>query len=471
MLIRPSSPASRAARLLVLLLVGVGAGACIEDLFFPEDESDQPAAEAAGDRAGARSEPAPDAGAKAAAEPEAGAAKLAFAGHTPEAVAPPAAGEAFVEPPLERRPRRLHLVVAGAAARPEALQSAADALAGLEPVPIGYPAVDQAPGGAAGFVLLAGKFARRDWADALVAALKRAGWEELRVVARRYRFDRRKPALNGDDGPRAGRVFAGMAGVAVPLLAKAGEGAAGTGVELADGALLRVLGEQRVGKVLWYRVARDEQAGFLPAGRVLVEANVFPAPGGRRAVLGVDLGCHESHCRWDYWLVGRGLQPRRLLKAAGERMPHDFSPDGRWLAYTTFDPSILVIETEGERRLELGPGISPSFSPDGRRLYLRGPGVRGARDDVRISPVAGWTADGDGQDEAPVEQLYDLRGTPFYPRRIATVPPPVDFVDNGLFTLFYRLGEKSGRKQIQRWGVLFTPAGKVLNKAGVAISD
>ncbi len=462
MLSRPTPLASRMAWLLALLLGGLGASACIEDLFFSEDETE---------RTGARPDSTPDGGGAAAAEPEAGPAELAFAGHTPKAVAPPAAGGAFVEPPLERRPRQLHLVVAGAAARPEALQAAADELAGLEPVPIGYPAVDQAPGKAAGFVLLAGKFARRDWADALVAALDRAGWEELRVVTRRYRFDRRKPALNGDDGPRAGRVFAGMAGVAVPLLAAAGQGAAGTGAELADGTLLRVLGEQRAGKVLWYRVARDQQVGFLPAGRVLVEANVFPAASGRRAVLGVDLGCHESHCRWDYWLVGRGLRPRRLLKAGGERMPHDFSPDGRWLAYTTFDPSILVIETEGERRLELGPGISPSFSPDGRRLYLRGPGVRGARDDVRISPVAAWTADGGGPDEAPVEQLYDLRGRPFYPRKIATVPPPVDFVDNGLFTLFYRMGEKNGRKQIQRWGVLFTPAGKVLNKAGVAISD
>ncbi len=471
MLIHRPPPGARMAWLLALLLAGVGASACIEDLLFPEDESEQPAAEAAGERAGAASDSAPDAGGSAAAEPKTDAAGLAFAGHSPKAVAPPAAGEAFVEPPLERRPRQLHLVVAGAAARPEALQTAAAELAGLEPVPIGYPAVDQAPGTAAGFVLLAGKFARRDWADGLVAVLKRAGWEELRVVTRRYRFDRRKPALNGDDGPRAGRVFAGVAGVAVPLLAAAGEGAAGTGSELADGTLLRVLGEHWVGKALWYRVARDEQVGFLPAGRVLVEANVFPAPGGRRAVLGVDLGCHESHCRWDYWLVGRGLQPRRLLKAAGERMPHDFSPDGRWLAYTTFDPSILVIETEGERRLELGPGISPSFSPDGRRLYLRGPGVRGARDDVRISPVAAWVADGDGPDEVPVEPLYDLRGTPFYPRKIATVPPPVDFVDNGLFTLFYRLSEKDGRKRIQRWGVLFTPAGKVLNKAGVAISD
>ncbi len=397
---------------------------------------------------------------------------LAFAGREPDRVPPPGPGGPFVEPPLHKRPSHLYLVVAGRSAMLSALAGPMRRLAAVPAVPIGYPAVDRSAG-QGGYILVAGKFARQEWARTLVEALARAGWDTAEVVTRRYRFDRHKPALNEGPYPRAGRVFAGVPGVEVPLLTLPRPDAAGAGRALADGSLVAVTGEERAAGRLWYRVEQGEFLGFLPAGRVLLDANLFAASTGRRAVLGVGLGCHQGRCRWDYWLVGPGYGFRRLLKSAGERMPHAFSPDGRWLAYTTFDPSILVVDSEGSEgqgAFALGPGTSPSFSPDGRLLYFRGPGVRGRRDEVLVSEVASWAV---SDNEPKIKKILDFKGDPYYPRAISAVPSQVDFSpgDQELFTLFYRLAQKKDRKKIHRWGVRFTPDGRILEKAGVVISE
>ncbi len=394
----------------------------------------------------------------------------ALSGSKPDEVNPPGPSGPFVEPPLKGRPEFVYMVVVGSAPTPWELEDDLKKLESFKSVPIGYPAVDQGPD-SKGFVLLAGKFARAPWAMALAESLHSSGYVEAKIVEKPYEFDRLKPAANSHAGMKAGRIFAGVPGVPVPLLVSAGKQAMGTGMELDDGALVEVSGKKWAGNRLWMEVRyKGKKAGFVPAGRVVVDANVFPSPGGAVAVLGVSLGCSdEGHCRWDYWLVNKGYGKRRLLKSAGERMPHDFSPDGRWLAYTTFDPSILVTSTTQSVTLELGPGISPSFSPDGALLYFRGPGVKGQRDDVRTSDVASWKS---SNTKPTVKQVLDFKGTPIYPRAISTVPPRVDFLEKGkLFTLFFRLGEKVAKKSVHRWGVIFTPDGKVLEKAGVAISD
>lgn len=437
--------------LLVWMIVGGLGTGCLEK-FLPESED----ADGSADQAATPSE-------------DASAPAVAFPGQSPKAVPPPGPAGPFIEPGLTGRPQELHWVIAGSAASPADLAGARDSVAKQAAVPIGYPAVDQSPAGK-GFVLVAGKFARKPWAKALADALTAGGVEGVRVMSLAYRFDRHKPAANAGDFPKAGRVFAGLADMEVPLLAAAGKEAEGTGKSLSDGAPVEVLAEAWVGNRLWLQVRQADTTGFLAAGRVLVDANLFPGPKGTRGVLGVGLGCHAGSCRWDYWLVDRGYKQRKLLKSAGERMPHAFSPDGRYLAYTTFDPSILVADLENNRTLELGPGISPAFSKDGKWLYLRGPGVKKARDDVRRSLVANWD---DPKAKPLVTTLYDLKGTPIYPKALSTVPPPVDTLDSGeLFTLFYRVGEKKdGDKQIQRWGVRFTPEGKLLEKKGVAISE
>jgi len=447
----------RLTLMVLVALAGLCSG-CLQD-FLPESSEPGPT-----DAGAATATAEPEVRTDAGASPAGG-----FPGEAPRPVEPPGPSGPFIEPPLVGRPQELYWVITAAGPAPAALTAARDALAGQAAVPIGYPAVDQAPAGQ-GFVLVAGKFARKAWAQALADALRAGGLQGARVMTLAYRFDRHKPAANTGAGPKAGRVFAGMAGMEVPLLAAPGKQAEGTGRSLADGALIEVLSAHWVGNRQWLEVRSGGTTGYLAAGRVLTDANLFPAPDGKRAVLGVGLGCYQGTCRWDYWLVGRGYTQRKLLKSAGQRMPHAFSPDGRWLAYTTFDPSILVAELDGARTLELGPGISPSFSADGKWLYLRGPGVHDARDDVRRSLVAAWA---DPKAKPLVTTLFDLKGTPIYPKAISTVPPQVDTLPTGeLFTLFYRVGEKKdGSKQIQRWGVRFSPEGKLLEKAGVAISD
>ena len=448
-------------RLWWMFLCGLLAGACFQDLFSPSaDAGAVPISEKV-----ESATTSADGGASVAKAVVNETAGLSVPGKEPAAIEAPGPDGPFVEPALDRRPAELFSVVVAKNEDPEALADAAARLAKLPMVPIGYPALDQA---GSGFKLVAGKFARKAWASALARALSDAGLEGVQLVARPYHFDRQKPAINAGPHPKAGRVFAGMAGVGVPVLAEAGTEAGGSGKLFADGSCVTVLGEKWVGKRLWYRVRQAEQYGYLPAGRVLVDANVFAAPGGQRAVLGVGLGCYEGSCRWDYWLVDRGYGFRRLLKSAGERMPHAMSPDGRFLAYTTFDPSVLVAELAGPKTFELGPGTSPSFSPDSQLLFFRGPGIKGLRDQVFVVEMSKLS---EGGKPAP-RKVLDFRGEPLYPRAIATVPPQVDFLGpDELFTLFFRKIKKSGRMRINRWGVRFTPEGRVLEKAGVAISD
>lgn len=445
----------------LLLCLSFLASACLQDLFFPDSSSDDSGIPPASAPSAAVSKTNSSTSANTNKVPS-----PAFSGSEPKAVVVPGPGGPFVEPPLDGRPEFIYLVVVGSAEHPWDLETGLKKVESLEQVPIGYPAVDQKREGK-GFVLVSGRFARAQWADALARSLRSAG-EDASVVKKPYEFDRLKPAANSRPGPRAGRIFAGVAGVSVPMLESAGKQAQGTGVELTDGALVEVVGGKWADNRLWLEIRYRNKMGFVPAGRVLVDANLFAAPGGASAVLGVTLGCKEGHCWWDYWLVKKAFEKRLLLKSAGERMPHAFSPDGNWLAYTTFDPSILVRSTTGPRTLELGPGISPSFSPDGKLLYFRGPGVKGQRDDVRSSLVDDWKSG----TKPPIKQVFDFKGTPMYPRAISTVPPRVDFLEKGkLFTLFYRLGQKVAKKSVHRWGVVFTPDGKILEKAGVAISD
>ncbi len=448
------------AAFVCLMVFSFLAGGCLQN-FFPDSSNDKSTS--------ASSSASSSDSQKSADSPASKTMTSAFSGTRPDVVEVPGPDGPFVEPPLKGRPEYVYLVVAASALDPWDLEAEFAKLQSFRQVPIGYPAVDQRLG-KKGFMLVVGKFARAQWAKALAESLRSKSNLSVKVEQKPYEFDRLKPAANSHKGIKAGRIFAGLTGVDVPVLSSPGKDAPGAGFSLQDGSLVAILDEQWVGNRLWMEVEHgDHQQGFVYAGRVLVDANLFPAPGGSSAVLGVSLGCMDSHCRWDYWLVDRGFEKRRLLKSAGERMPHDFSHDGKWLAYTTFDPSILVTSTSETKTLELGPGISPSFSPDGKLLYFRGPGVKGQRDDVRVSPVASWKSK---STKYEVRQVLDFKGTPMYPRAISTVPPRVDFLDKGrLFTLFFRLGTKVAKKSVHRWGVIFTPDGKILEKAGIAISD
>jgi len=372
----------------------------------------------------------------------------------------------FVEPPLLERPARLYHVVVDCRARLDGAAVLLGKLAALQFMPVGYPAVDQAgqPDAACRWWLLAGKFARRSYAEGLARALRAAGFAATRVVSAPYRHDRFCPSSNPHPSlPAVGRVFAGMPGLAVPVLREPRSDAPGTGQQLADGTLLLVhrRGDDTPGG--WLRVQAGSAQGFLPAGRVLQGHNVYPAPGGKWAVMGIALGCADA-CRWDYWLVDRKLQKRQLLGPAVDRLQHAFSPNGRWLAYSTPGRPLRLLELDraGSGR-QLGAGVSPSWSPAGDRLYFRRPGNKKWRDQVVFASPPRWQ----------VQTLFDFRGRPFYPRGLSAYPPAVDVLSGGtrLYTMFYRLVKRDGGQGVNRWKVVLTPDGKLVSKKAEQLTE
>lgn len=359
----------------------------------------------------------------------------------------------------------LHRVVIGQA---KSLKEAQDLRAKaemLKAVPVGYPSVDQAKGvlGTDGWVVLGGKFARKAYADAQVMVLRAAGLEKAAVITGAYRHDRLAPATNSFTGPKVGAVFAGISDMEVPLLKQPAQDAAGTGKVVMDKTLVTIAEQTKVEGKLWYRVQTADAEGFLPASRVLVEYNVFPSPDAEWAVLGLSLGCIGDDCRWDYWLVDKGYASRSLLGPAALRMPHAFSPDGKMLAYATTGKSLTVAFQGAKSARVLGAGTSPSWSPDGKVLYFRRPGVSGARDEVVAVEPPEWK----------VRTVLDFRGQPYYPKALNLVPPPVDLRQGGarLYTMFYRLVIKDAGQELQRWKVLFNPDGKIVDKQGEQISE
>lgn len=385
----------------------------------------------------------------------------------PEGPPPPLAPALgpFVEPPLFSRPARTFHVIADQLASLEKAAQLAATLAAVPQIPVGYPSLDGAEnvGGVAGaFVVVAGKFVYKTYAQALSDLLLQRGFKRTVVISRPYRHDRFRPSPGEGSPVRLGRIFAGVPGGELPLLRKPSLDSEGEGTLVMDGAWVKVQGEQTVAGKAWYRIQSSDRVGFLPAGRLLVDPNVFPAPNGRLAVLGVNLGCEAGPCQWDYWLINSGFDVRRLLAPSAARLPHAFSPDGRFLVWTAADLTLVWTTLEPFQDKQLGPGISPSWSADGRFLYYRKPARGGLRDEVMVL-----------EEGSRVERvLLDYPGIPIYPQKMALLPPPVDLMEKGqLFTVFCRQAKTPKGPGIKRWTVWFGADGKMIGKKGEFIAE
>ncbi len=393
---------------------------------------------------------------------------LAFDGVAPPRVSAaeiPGPAGPFVEPPLLERPTRIHHVVLDCVPDLDAAAAVCRAAAGIAAVPVGYPAVDRAgemQGAGCKWVVLAGKFARVEFARALRDSLKRAGMKKTTIVARPYRHDRFSPTLGPAENRLVGRVFAGVAGIGVPLLVQPSQAAHGAG-ELPDGALVEIVERKEEAGETWYKVRADRLTGFLPASRLLADLNVYPSPDGRRAIVAISLGCKDGACPRDYWLAGKRLSPRRLVCPRAERLGFAFSADGARLAFACPGRPLTLVFDGRRADLNLGSGTSPSWSPDGELLFFRHTGIAGERDDVALARAPEWK----------VEKFFDFSGQPFYPRKLSAYPPAVDLLDGGqkLYTIFYRLVRRDGGVSIQRWKVLLSPAGKLISKKGEQLTE
>ncbi len=145
-----------------------------------------------------------------------------------------------------------------------------------------------------------------------------------------------------------------------------------------------------------------------------------------------------------------------------EWLDHAFSPDGKWVAVATQRAPLRVLYLPAMKVVELGPGTSPSWSPGGR-LYFRRPGRRPWRDEVVYAEAGDWQ----------VKVLFDLPGTPLYPRRLSARPPWVDVLEGGnrLYTMFYRLEKRDGAEALLRWKVVLDAGGTLLSRKAEQLSE
>ena len=83
----------------------------------------------------------------------------------------------------------------------------------------------------------------------------------------------------------------------------------------------------------------------------------------------------------DLWLMpAGGGQPRRFTQTPFSESDHTFSPDGRWLAYTSNESGRAEIQIQpypsggGRYQVSRAGGIEPSWRGDGRELFYLAPG-------------------------------------------------------------------------------------------------
>jgi WD40 repeat protein len=88
-----------------------------------------------------------------------------------------------------------------------------------------------------------------------------------------------------------------------------------------------------------------------------------------------------------------GTDDRQLGTTLYYVRPADWSPDGRQIAATRNDFTVVVVDaTTGDVTRAIGPGMSPTWSPDGRRLAFAANGITISNADGSNQRVIPFTA-------------------------------------------------------------------------------
>ena len=83
-------------------------------------------------------------------------------------------------------------------------------------------------------------------------------------------------------------------------------------------------------------------------------------------------------CDMDVWVLPRaeGAEPYRFAATSFDEYSGVLSPDGRWMAYVTFESGICEVVVQpfadpaaGKWQVSANGGWAPRWSPDGRELY------------------------------------------------------------------------------------------------------
>ena len=133
------------------------------------------------------------------------------------------------------------------------------------------------------------------------------------------------------------------------------------------------------GKVLYEDGAHVSPTGWSPDGKILLFAHIEPKTASSVWVLPVTQNV--------------GGKPSPLLQASFSEIHAKVSPDGKWVAYASYEtgrPEIYVAPFPGpggQRQISTAGGLHPRWRDDGRELYYAG--LDGILMAAEIAPKAG----------------------------------------------------------------------------------
>ncbi|MGE5276438.1 MAG: protein kinase domain-containing protein [Acidobacteriota bacterium] len=110
---------------------------------------------------------------------------------------------------------------------------------------------------------------------------------------------------------------------------------------------------------LWKKPVAVFAQAWSPDGKVLALAEAIPGT------------------RWDLWTLEIGREARPFLVTPYFEAEPDFSPDGRWIAYTSNESGNFEIYARpfpgpgGRVQISTDGGVEPAWSRDGRELFYR----------------------------------------------------------------------------------------------------